>query len=38
VSHNTVAKIMADLGLEGISPRAFKIKTTIANQGVSVPS
>jgi len=37
VSHNTVAKIMADLGLEGISPRTFKIKTTIANQGVEYP-
>ena len=29
VSQNTVAKIMAELGVEGISPRTFKTTTTV---------
>jgi putative transposase len=36
VSHNTVAKIMAELGIEGISPRTFKT-TTVVDPAASFP-
>jgi putative transposase len=37
VSAKTVAKIMAGIGLEGISPRTFKVKTTTVEPGASFP-
>lgn len=37
VSKKIVAKIMASIGLEGISPRAFKVKTTVVNPAASFP-
>ncbi len=37
LSHNTVAAVMADLGICGISPRTFKVRTTIANSSNSYP-
>ncbi|WP_343709824.1 IS3 family transposase [Mycobacterium sp.] len=36
VSQNTVAKVMAELGVEGISPRTFKT-TTIVDPAASFP-
>ncbi|UXA11647.1 DDE-type integrase/transposase/recombinase [Mycobacterium sp. SMC-8] len=36
VSHNTVAKIMAELGIEGVSPRTFKT-TTVVDPCASFP-
>jgi transposase InsO family protein len=37
VTAKTVAKIMAGIGLEGISPRAFKVKTTVVDPRASFP-
>lgn len=37
VTAKTVAKIMADIGLEGISPRTFKVKTTVVDPTASFP-
>jgi hypothetical protein len=38
VSDSTEGKISADLGLEGISSRNFKIKTTMTGKGSQYPS
>ena len=37
LSHNTAAAVMADLGICGISPRTFKVRTTVANSSYSYP-
>ena len=37
VSQNTVAKVMAEIGIEGISPRTFKVKTTTVDPTASFP-
>ena len=37
VSQNTVAKVMAEMGIEGISPRTFKVKTTTVDPTASFP-
>ncbi|RMI28462.1 IS3 family transposase [Nocardia stercoris] len=37
VSAKTVAKIMASIGLEGISPRTFKMRTTVQDPTASFP-
>lgn len=37
VSAKTVATIMAAIGLEGISPRTFKVKTTVRDPAASFP-
>ncbi|WP_024802945.1 IS3 family transposase [Nocardia sp. BMG51109] len=37
VSAETVAEIMTRIGLEGISPRTFKVKTTVADPAASFP-
>ena len=37
VSHNTVAAVMSDIGICGISPRTFKVRTTVANPSYGYP-
>ncbi|MFE3542650.1 IS3 family transposase [Nocardia sp. NPDC059177] len=37
VTEKTVAKIMASIGLEGISPRTFKMRTTVVDPTASFP-
>jgi transposase InsO family protein len=37
VTEKTIAKIMASIGLEGISPRTFKVRTTVVDPTASFP-
>ncbi len=37
VSHNTVATRMRELGIEGISPRSFKVTTTVCDPNATYP-
>jgi putative transposase len=37
VSAKTIARIMAGIGIEGISPRTFKVRTTVSDPAASFP-